>query len=226
MSSLPPPPAEPATVPAAASPAPPPVAEPLPALPPAAPPVLDAPEIIPEPAQASIARKGEYQRSLRLHLRPDVIEWIAPGCAVAILLLSLFAWYYREDYALNLWELAFTARGYSIYTFYTVVFMFLAFPIAVVALCLEKRWIPVPDGLQPYWRWRSLVVGGLIGLPFIFFLGDYIDFQFLPFGTQATIAMKLAFRLHAAAVVACGLQFWLEQRDAANLPLPRLTIRW
>lgn len=195
-----------------------------PALPPAPPP-LDVPEVIPEAPPLSIARQTDYRKSYRIHLRPDIVEWIAPLCVVAIFFLSLFPWYYREDYALNLWELAFSERGYAIYTFYTVVFV-LAFPITIVTFCLEKGWIPIPDGLRPYWRWRSLIVGGLIGLPFLMFLGDYVQFQFLVFGTQAKIAMKLAFRFHLAAVIACALQFWLELRNASNLPLPRLTVRW
>lgn len=196
-----------------------------PALPPPGPPPLDVPEVIPEVATLPIARQGEFRKSYRIHLRPDIVEWITPICVVAVFFLSLFPWYYREDYALNLWELAFTTLGHSIYTFYTVVFI-LAMPVTIVTFCLERRWIPAPDGLRPFWRWRSLVVGGLIGLPFLLFLGDYVSFQFLPFGVQASIAMKLAFRFHLAAVIACALQFWLELRNAANLALPRLTVRW
>lgn len=228
------PPAPPSAPPAPSISTSPPVAPPpmpaaeivTPAAPPPSPPVLDVAEVIPEPAAVSIARPGEYRKSYRIHVRPDVVEWITPICVAAVFFLSLFPWYYREDYALNLWELAFTSRGYSIYTFYTVVFLFLAMPISIVTLCLEKRWIPMPAGLGPTWRWRSLIVGGLVGMPFLFFLGDYIDFQFLPVGTEATIAMKLAFRFHLVAVLGCALQFWLEQRNAANLPLPRVTGRW
>src|SRR5262245_31275362 len=212
--AAPPPPAPlPAAevVPAAPSPA----AAPPQALPP---PVLDVAEVIAEPAPASVAPEGDYRRSYRIHLRQDIVEWIAPIGVVAVFFLSLFPWVDRETYAMNLWELAFTERGYAMYTFYTVVFVFLAFPIALVTFCVEKRWIPLPEGLRPWWRFRSLVVGGLVGLPFLFFLADYINFQFLPFGVQTAIAMKLAFRLHLLAVIGCTLQFWLELRKAANLP--------
>lgn len=225
------PPPAPATQPPPALPAAPPQELPTPAQA-SAPPSpqtapLDVVEVVrePPPPTPSISL-GEYKKSIRWHLRPDILEWIAPVSVVAILVLSIFAWYVREDYRLNLWELAFTSRGYAIYTFYTVVFMFLAMPAAVINLCLEKRWIPTPDGLRPYWPWRSLIVGGVIVLPFLLFFGDYVAFQFLPFGTQASIAMKLAFRLHALAVIACALQFWLEQRQAAGAPLPRFTFRW
>lgn len=201
-----------------------PAAAPPPAPPP---PALDVAEVIAEPMPVSTAREGDYRKSYRIHLRQDIVEWIAPVCVVVVFFLSLFPWYYREAYAVNLWELAFHSdRGYAIYTFYTVVFVFLALPVTVVAFCLEKRWIPFPEGLRPYWRWRSLIVGGLLGVPFLLFLGDYISFQFLPFGVQASIAMKLAFRLHLLAVIGCALQFWLELRQAANLPAPRLTLRW
>jgi len=224
----------PPSLPAAPPPAPLPAAEVIPAVPspaaapsPAAsPPALDVAEVIAEPTPITIVRESDYRTSYRVHLRQDIVEWIAPVCVVAVFLLSLFPWYYHEAYAVNLWELAFTERGYAIYTFYTVVFVFLALPVTVVTFCLEKRWIPFPEGLRPYWRFRSLIVGGLIGVPFLFFLGDYISFQFLPFGIQASIAMKLAFRLHLLAVIGCALQFWLELRKAANLPAPRLTLRW
>lgn len=145
---------------------------------------------------------------------------------MAIFLLSLFAWYYHEAYGLNLWELAFTSRGHAIYTFYTVVFMFLGVPVTAVTLVFEKCWLPLPEVLRPYWRFRSLLVGGVLALPFVFLLCDYIQFQFLPFGMQAAISMKLAVRIHLVAVVACALQFWLEIRRTTNAPMPRLTIRW
>ncbi|GEM_PF-4693663 len=199
---------------------------PVSAAPPPPPPPLDVAEVVAEPLPTPSIRLGEYAKSRRWHLRPDILEWIAPGCVIAVFFLSWFSWYVREDYSLNLWDLAFTMRGHSIYTFYTVVFMFLALPVAVIVCCLEKSWIPLPADLRPFWPWRSLIVGGMIALPFLFLLGDYIEFQFLPFGTQAAIAMKLAFRIHLVAVVACALQFWLEQRKATGAPMPRFTIRW
>ena len=217
--AMPSPPPEKSTTPPAA-PAPSSAAPTSPAAP------VDVVEVVAEPPPAPSVSLGEYKKSVRWHLRPDVLEWIAPVCVAAIFLLSFFAWYVKEDYRLNLWELAFTSRGYAIYTFYTVVFVFLALPAVVINFCLEKRWIPMPDGLRPYWPWRALIVGGVLALPFVLFVGDYIAFQFLPFGTQASIAMKLAFRLHLLAVIACALQFWLEQRKANASPLPRFTFRW
>jgi hypothetical protein len=183
-------------------------------------------EILPKPTEPTAIRDGEFSKLLRWHIRPDILEWLVPGCVAAIFVLSLFTWYFRESYALNLWELAFTGRGEATYTFYTIVFMFLALPITAIALILEKGWLPLPDALRPIWPFRALIVGGVIALPFVFFLYDYIGFQFLPFGVQAAIAMKLAFRVHLLAVVACALQYWLQRRKANNRPLPRITIRW
>ena len=78
-----------------------------------------------------------------------------------------------------------------------------------------------PSGLG-----ASVIVGGAIALPFVFFLVDYIEFQFLPFGTQASIAMKLAFRLHFLGVVSSVAQLWLDWRKRRNLPFPRIDLRW
>ncbi len=93
-------------------------------------------------------------------------------------------------------------------------------------MSFEQHWIPLPVGLRPVWRWRSLIVGGAVALPFLFFLGDYVACHFQTFGNPTSIAMKIAFRVHLLAVVASALQFWLEQRKTKNAPLPRLDIRW
>ncbi len=172
------------------------------------------------------APPGEYTQRYRWHLRADVLAWIPPGCLVLIFFLSFFAWYFDVETPFNLWELAFTQAGAAVYTFYTVVVFFLALPAAVITLILEKRWLPLPAGLQGVWPWRSLLVGGLIAVPFLMFFGDYVGCFFRILGNPATIAMKLAFRLHLLAVVACALQFWLELRRPRNLPLPRLEVRW
>ena len=222
--------AAPAIVPAAApilpeaSPVAAPAATPLassfsPSLPP-------LPSAEPAPVPSIALPPGHYSHRVRWHLRPDVLEWITPGCLAGVFFLSFFNWYHRDDGGLNLWELAFSFRGQPVYSFYTVMFVFVAVPLAAVAFGLAKGWIPMHPELRPIWPWRSVIVGGAIALPFVFFLVDYIEFQFLPFGTQASIAMKLAFRLHFLGVVSSVAQLWLDWRKRRNLPFPRIDLRW
>ncbi|MCS6849609.1 MAG: hypothetical protein NZ700_00390, partial [Gemmataceae bacterium] len=75
-------------------------------------------------------------------------------------------------------------------------------------------------------QWRLLLLGGAMAATLVFLVGDYIACQFKTLGNPAGIAMKIAFRAHVAALAGCALQFWLEQRQAANLPPPRLDWRW
>lgn len=200
-------------------------------------PILDAvppiaiSSIPPPPAStagaAAPVRPGEYAHRFRRHLRPDVLVWFPPSCLAALFFLSFFNWHYREMiFGFNLWELAFTSNGYAVYTLYTVVLVFFAIPLTGVVFALEMAWIPLPDGLRPYWPWRFPVVGGAVGLPFLFLLGDYVSCHFQVFGNPAAIALKLAFRVHLLAVVCCALQIWLERRKVMNLPLPRIDVKW
>jgi hypothetical protein len=199
-----------------------PAAPPMPVLVPPMPLPAARPGILEVPPPAP----GEYTKKHRWHLRQDVLEWITPGCLVAIFLLSWFTWVDREVKTLNLWELAFTSDGYAINSLYAVAYLFVALPVGLITFSLEKRWLPMLEGLRPFWPWRSLIVAGVVGLPFVFFLVNYIDYLFLPFGRQADLAMKIAFRLHLVALVSSLLQFWLERRKSRNAPLPRLDVRW
>jgi len=187
-------------------------------------PYSDEPAVDPEPLDAPPVPPGEYTRSRTVHLRADALSWIPPVCVTLLFLLSLFPWYWIEVYSANLWQLAFTEV--NMYTFYVIVLIFIAWPLSIVVFMLEQHWIPLPDALRPLWAWRSVFVGLAILLPFAFFLGDYVMCMFRQFGNPATIAMKLAVRIHFLAVLASGLQFWLEQRRSRNLPLPKLEIRW
>jgi len=187
-------------------------------------PYSDQPALEPEPLETPTVPQGDYTRALTMHLRADVLSWLPPVCVTLLFILSLFPWYWIEMYSANLWQLAFTEV--NMYTFYVIVLIFVAWPLSIVAFLLEQRWLPLPEALRPLWPWRSVFVGMAILLPFVFFLGDYVTSMFRQFGNPATLAMKLAVRVHFLAVLACGFQFWLEQRRSRNLPLPKMEMRW
>lgn len=193
-----------------------------------APPRVPGAEVLePEPLETPTVPQGDYTRTFTVHLRGDVLAWFPPVCVTVLFILSLFPWYWRigsEVDSLNLWQLAFTEV--NTYTFYVVVLMFIAWPLSVVVFVFERRWLALPDALRPLWPWRAVFVGMAILLPFVFFLGDYVMCMFRQFGNPATIAMKLAVRVHFLAVLACMFQFWLEQRRSRSLPLPKMETRW
>ena len=190
------------------------------------PPLLDQPEMVAIQSEVPTVQQGDYTKKIRWHLRPEILAWITPSCLVLLFFLSFFTWYHRDVDSHNLWQLGFGEQGRASYVFYIVFFVFVAQPLAILTLCFEQRWIPLPVGLRPVWRWRSLIVGAATALPFIFLLGNYVAYHFQTFGNPTSIAMKIAFRVHLLAVVASALEFWLEQRKTKNAPLPRLEIRW
>jgi hypothetical protein len=186
-------------------------------------PYSDEPALEPEPLETPTIPQGDYTRGLTMHLRQDVLSWLPPVCVTLLFILSLFPWYWIEVLSANLWQLAFTEV--NMYTFYVIV-LFFAWVLSIFVFIMEQRWLSLPDALRPLWPWRSVFVGMAILLPFVFFLGDYVMAMFRSFGNPATIAMKLAIRIHFLAVLACAFQFWLEQRRARNLPLPKMEMKW
>jgi hypothetical protein len=183
------------------------------------------PAPFPEPIEPPPGPPGDYTKTRTLRIRGEILSWFPPVCVTLLFVLSLFPWYWTENVSYNLWQLAFSAID-GTYTFYTVVLIFVAWPLAIITFIVEQRWLSLPAALRPLWPWRSAFVGAALLLPLVFFFFDYVACQFRPLGNPATLAMKLALRVHVLAVIACGLQFWLESRKPANLPPPKIELRW
>ena len=170
---------------------------------------------------------GEYTKSRTWRLNADVLSWLTPVCVTVLFVLSLFPWYWSMGATRfeNLWQLAFGQRLIAIYTFYVVVLFVIAWPLSVLVFIIERRWLPLLPNLRALWPWRAAFVGAALLLPFAFFAFDYVAAHLDDWGNPATVARKLAFRVHLVAVVSCVLQFWLEQRRPANLPPPVVELR-
>jgi hypothetical protein len=205
--------------------------------PPAPPPPASPP---PKPAPPP----GEYTRKFAFRLRPDVLVWIPPPCVLLIFLLSFFTWHTFLDMpsaatitsqiaegkrvrpdpvSFNLWEYGFKERGSGMMGFYAVLII-LALPVSVVCLILELGLIPTPPQLTALMPWKSGVTFALLFLTFFLFAYDYQQ------GLYETInpiglGEKIAFRVHLIALVASGLELWVQSRLSRNLPLPRFTIK-
>jgi hypothetical protein len=141
----------------------------------------------------------------------------------ALFILSFFPWHTLPA---SLWQLAFTERGNGLFLAYTLLTIFLAWPLSVAALLLEQGLVPLPPVLRPWLGWKYLLIGVLLAIGLILLAFDYLHQHFYEFENHLAIAMKIAARLHVLAFVVCLLGFWLQHRRRRNLPLPRFEMRW
>ncbi len=169
---------------------------------------------------------ADYAHRFAFRLRPDVLVGIAPVCLFLILfLLSFFGWHAVLDQpdGLSLWALGFSQRGTGLFTAY-VLLTFLTFFVAVACALFELRIIPAPVALAVLLPWKSGITLLLLALTFALFAYDYQQLLFAAVDLMA-LAEKVAFRLHLIALIAAGLEVWVQSRIARNLPLPRITLK-
>lgn len=199
-------------------PSPPPMpsyAPPPPPPPPPSKPRFNVDEIPPGPP-------GEFTKSHTCSLRPDILRWVTPILLGLIFVLSFFAWIAGK----NLWQIAFGEPVSTTYVLYILLTFFVALPLSVAKLLLEKNIIPMLDPLRPFWAWRSVLVGGILLLTIIMPVVHLMEYNLTAINYAAHIAMSIAIRFHLLAIVACGLEYWLEVRKRSRLPLPEFTARW
>lgn len=186
---------------------------------------------------------GDYTRSCALHLRGKWLPFVPMVCLLLILLLSFFPWEQPNDRpAANLWGLAFNpmaetkdkgavntvrnkeADGRPEFLVYTLVFVFCIL-LAFGSLLFEKGVLPTSPSLAPFLRWKDMIVGLFLGVAFVFLVYVYFDAH-MQRVSPILIPMKIAFRLHGLAIIACFLMFWLHWRKMKNLPPVKLEMRW
>jgi hypothetical protein len=212
---------------------------------PVSPPSSVPPPSMSEPSPAAVPPSpplppGEYTRTLTFTLSDSWLSLVPLVCVVLIFVLSFFTWHMEMppgDAAKNLegfpdfsaklakpyglWGLSFDGYHYG-FMAYTILMLFPIGPLVIAGLLLDKGLAPPP--LQPLLPWKSLLIGLLLGLTFLFLLFDYISAHF---GSVNPIALaeKIAIRLHLLAMLASFGMFWLLWRRRRNLPLPKAEIR-
>jgi hypothetical protein len=127
---------------------------------------------------------------------------------------------------LSLWQLAFTSRGSGLFLAYTLLTLFLAWPLSIVGLLLDRRLVPVPPALRPLLPWKTLLLVSIVAAAAIPLLFDSIDQHFYEPVNHIAIAMKLGARLHIVALIVGLLEFWLQDRQRRALPPPRIEVHW
>jgi hypothetical protein len=166
---------------------------------------------------------ADYTRQIIFHLRSDVLGWLVPACLTAVFLLSFFPWHTTP---LALWQLAFTSDGSGLFLTYTLLTMFLAWPLSIVSLLLDRRLIPLPPALRPLLPWKTLLIVSILAAGIIPVGFDYLQQHFYTSVNHIAIAMKLGVRFHLLAFVIALVDFWLQDRQRRYQPLPRIEMHW
>ncbi len=132
-------------------------AAPIPFAPlPSAAPAIVAPS--PEPARptpspsdlppASPPPRGDYSHGITCTLRREVVALVAPIGTLLLFVISFFPWRHGEPRNLNLWELAFSSAGYTVFLLYVLLFI-LSVPLILAQPFLERKILPTPDWVTP-----------------------------------------------------------------------------
>ncbi len=169
--------------------------------------------------------KTEYHGGITFHLRREFAAWLVALSLALLFVFSFFPWQRSELVSLNLWELAFSSSGHAIFVFYLLLY-WLALPLGITLILLEKNVIPTPPHLEHLVPWGSLTLFGILVLSWILFLAHYVRCNFAEMHNPATVWMKLAFRLHFWAMLGSLADFWLLRRRKNGLLDPRFRIQW
>jgi hypothetical protein len=172
---------------------------------------------------------GEYAHGFTWRVNPRVVPWLAPVGLVLVFVMTLFPW--RPVFAVgisneNAWQWGFSGVQPSAWIGTYVILTFLAMLVAVAVLLMNLKVIPDVPALHAIRPWRGLIVAGVSGLAFLFFVIECLRFVFgYWYAPILTMWGALAFWIHLIAVIGALLEFWLERRGP-NRPLPRLDTHW
>jgi hypothetical protein len=182
---------------------------------------------VPPPKPVSLK---DYSRRYAFNLRADILVWIPPVCLFLIFfVLSFFTWHVvptgerLAGKSLNLWALGFTEDGSALFLAY-VLLTFTALAVGVACLLLELRIVPTPPALVMLMPWKSGITLALVLLTFALISNDYLMGLF-PTTYLIALGEQIAIRMHLLAVIALGLELWVQGRRARHLPPPRFSVK-
>jgi hypothetical protein len=190
-------------------------------------------------ARAAPPAPGEYAHGFTWRVNPRVVPWLAPVGLLLVFILSFFSWRPFPLYLdlkmppsldslnNNAWQWGFVGDHLSVWmALYDLLTFLVALPLAVAVLLIDLKIIPDVPALHAVRPWRSLIVAGVSGLAWLFFLFECLRNVFNAWIAPIVTAWAvLAFWIHLIAVIGVLLAFWLERRGP-NRPLPRLDAHW
>jgi hypothetical protein len=185
----------------------------------------------PPPPPKPAPPPADYTRRYAIRLRADVLICIPPACLFLIVFVfSFFPWHSISEVVnvyipLSLWDLMIGSRSTSMFMAY-VPFTILAFLASVACVVFEFGLAPTPPQLASLMPWKSGITFALLGLTFLLFAYDYqLGMMAMSATSPIVLGEKIAFRLHLIALIASGLELWVQSRRVRNLPLPRFTLK-
>jgi hypothetical protein len=195
----------------------------------------------PEPAAAPPAAPpppGDYTRSCVCCVSEGWLAFVPPVCLVLIFFLSFFTWHNIDlRHTPSLWGMGWVEqkivdeelKPVDVKQAHFLAYSILIIPcllLGVACVPFDKGWIAPPPPLAPLMMFANLLLGLLLGLTFLLLCFDFIDGNILQRSNPITLPLKIAFRLHLAAMLASFGMFWLHWRKKSNLPSPKCEVRW
>ncbi len=201
--------------------------------------ILNPPKV---PAKANAEEAdGQYTRSLQVTLSTTWLAFVPTACIGLIFVMSFFPWHYQPGAlapaaqknsqkdsipSATLWTLPYSDAG--------VKPAYLAFVLLLVLLMLATPSIAVMDlkrGEAPanndtLVKWAHLAVAILFTLGYFLLLAGWLLVNFVTKDESLGIGLEAALLLQFIGMLAAFGLFWLSKRKPANLPPPRLKIRW
>jgi hypothetical protein len=166
---------------------------------------------------------GEYTRTVTWHLQGKWLAYVPTASLGLIFFFSFFNWHQYSDRLLSMWGLAVEVE--PLFLFYTLLF-FLCFPLAIASLVVELKLFVPPPNLEPFLRFKDLIVALFLAIGFLLLCVDYFLAYFSSPTNPILLGEKVVVRLHLLAIVASLLMFWLHWRRMTNLPFPKCELRW
>jgi hypothetical protein len=174
---------------------------------------------------SSSSSSDAYTRKCAVPVRQDIVTLIPPIGLFILFLMSFLPWRHEDLTSLNLWQLAFSAKGFNAFLFYVLVLL-LAAPIVFAIPIFDRNIVPAPVQVRPYLPYGAAIVAILMIISWFFFLTHYFQCTFMEQWDPATLWMKLAFRLHTLMAAAALLDPWLRNRKRQGIADPRIEMRW
>lgn len=201
----------------------------------------ESPSAATGPAHASVASapastpSAGYTRVCTMRINPHVVQWLPLGLVVAFL-LTFFPWFSGHTVSvsvggvsvstpsLNAWNIGFGDVKHTLVILFNLLMIFAAL-LAIASVLFTLKIIPDVPALKPILPMRSLIVGAISALAWLFLTVQMIIWLFgdgmIPLNFWGWVTWKVT----TIAVVGTFLEFWLEKRGSGK-PWPRMSMEW
>ncbi len=174
-----------------------------------------------------------YSRVCAMRFNPRVLQWLPLGLVLSFL-LTFFPWVSGHTITLggtsvstsglNAWSIGFGEIKHTLVILFDLFIIFAAV-LAIASMLFNLKVIPDVPALRPFLPMRSLIVGTIAGLAWLFLMLQMLIWLFGNGWIPLNFWGWLAWKVTTIAVVGTFLEFWLERRGSAK-PWPRMSMEW